>query len=139
MATTATAAQGGKVLHIALWIVQVLLALLFTGAGLSKVATPLPDLAKSLPYTADLPGALVRFIGSAEVAGVLGLLLPSLFRILPILTPLAALGFTTIMVLATFFHISRGEWSGIGLTLPIALLAAFVAWGRFKKAPIASR
>jgi uncharacterized membrane protein YphA (DoxX/SURF4 family) len=139
MATTATATQGGKGLHIALWVVQVLLALVFIGAGLSKVATPLPELAKSLPYTADLPGALVRFIGAAEVTGALGLLLPSLFRILPILTPLAALGLTTIMVLATLFHISRSEWSPIGVTLALGALAGFGAWGRMKRAPITAR
>jgi uncharacterized membrane protein YphA (DoxX/SURF4 family) len=122
-----------------MWIMQVLLALSFSGAGFAKVATPFPELAKSLPYTADLPGGLVRFIGASEVAGAVGLILPSLFRVMPALTPLAALGLTTVMVLATLFHISRGEWSDIRLTIGIGVVAGLVAWGRWRKVPIAAR
>ena len=141
MATTvaASATAPGTGLRIALWIAQLLLAALFCGAGFAKVTTPLPELAQMLPYTADLPGGLVRFIGACEIAGGVGLVLPALFRILPILTPLAALGLTAIMVLATLFHVSRAEWSAIGMTIAIGAVAAFVAWGRLKKARIAPR
>ena len=145
MATTAKAvsgrarASGGRGLHIALWIVQGLLALLFAGAGFTKMVTPLPDLAQTLPYTADLPGALVRFIGASEFVGALGLVTPSMLRVLPILTPLAGLGLMVVMVLAMLFHLSRGEMSDIVLPVVVAALAGFVAWGRFKAAPIAPR
>lgn len=145
MATTADAAssrpqaQGRRGLHIALWVVQVLLALLFLGAGFAKVATPLPELAQSLPYTADLPGALVRFIGASEIAGALGLLLPSMLRVFPILTPLAGAGLSVVMALATLFHLSRGETSAIGITILLGVFAGFVAWGRRVAEPIAPR
>jgi uncharacterized membrane protein YphA (DoxX/SURF4 family) len=126
-------------LHISLWIAQVLLALLFAGAGSAKVMTPLPELAKSLPFTADLPGWLVRFIGISEVAGALGLILPALFRILPRLTALAGLGLTSVMVLATIFHLVRGEISDMPMTIAIGAVAAFIAWGRSAKVPILPR
>ena len=131
--------RGHRGLHIALWVVQVLLALLFVGAGFAKMATPLPELAQSLPYTADLPAALVRFIGASEIAGALGLLLPSMLRVFPILTPLAGAGLSVVMALATLFHLSRGETSAIGITVLLAVLAGFVAWGRWVAASIAPR
>jgi len=129
----------GKALPAALWVVQLLLAVLFGGAGYAKVATSLPELAVSLPYTADLPGALVRFIGVSELAGAIGLVLPSLLRIVPILTPAAAIGLNVVMWLATLFHLFRGEWRDMLMTFVIGNLAAFVAWGRLKKAPIRPR
>ncbi len=118
---------------------QVLLAAGFAGAGFAKVATPLPDLAQQLPYTADLPGWLVRFIGASEVAGAIGVLLPALLRVAPILTPLASGGLLVIMVFAALFHAARGEWNDIPITLVLGALAAFVTWGRLKKAPIQPR
>jgi hypothetical protein len=129
----------GKGLPIALWVVQVLLAALFGGAGFTKLTTPLPELATMLPYTADLPGALVRFIGASEVAGAVGLVLPALFRVLPFLTPWAALGLNVVMWLATLFHLFRGEWLDMLVTFVIGNLAAFVAWGRLKKARVTPR
>ena len=126
-------------IHGLLWIAQALLALPFAGAGLTKVITPMGDLAQSLPYTAELPEWLVRFIGISEVAGALGLILPALARTLPGLTPLAALGLCTVMVLATFFHLIRAEFSAMPITLVLGAVAAFVAWGRWAKAPIAPR
>jgi putative oxidoreductase len=132
-------ASGGKALRIGLWVVQVLLAAGFAGAGFAKVATPLPELAQQLPYTADLPGWLVRFIGASEIAGAIGVLVPALLRIAPILTPLASGGLLLVMVLASLFHAARGEWSDIPITLVLGALAAFVTWGRLKKAPIRSR
>lgn len=126
-------------LHIALWIAQVLLALLFAGAGSAKVMTPLPELAKSLPFTADLPGWLVRFIGISEIAGAIGLILPALARIMPRLTAVAGLGLAAVMALATVFHLFRGEISAMPMTIAIGAVAAFVAWGRWARVPIAPR
>ena len=78
-------------LHITLWVVQVLLALLFLWAGGIKLVLPLEQLAGP-PGSVQLPGAFVRFIGVAELLGGLGLILPALLRIRPGLTPLAAAG-----------------------------------------------
>ena len=125
-----------KALNITLWIAQVLLAGMFLMSGFMKVAQPIAELAKMLPWAAQVPGGLVRFIGISEVLGGLGLILPALLRIKPTLTAWAAVGIAVIMILAAAFHASRGENSAIGMNVILALLAAFAAWGRFKKAPI---
>ena len=66
-------------------------------------------------------------------------ILPAATRIKPWLTPLAGAGLTVIMVLAAIFHATRGEWPMIGINATLGGLAAFIAWGRFKKAPIRAR
>ena len=78
----------------------------------------------------DVPRALSLFSGWAEIAGGLGLIVPAAMRIAPWLTPLAALGLATIMILAIPFHIVRGEASVIWIHALLAALALFVAWGR---------
>jgi putative oxidoreductase len=126
-------------LRVALWVAQVLLAGLFGMAGVLKTTKPMAELVQMMVWPGAMPPLLVRFIGAAELAGAVGLLLPALTRIKPILTPLAATGLVIVMVLASIFHISRGELHALSTTLPIGALAAFVAWGRFKKAPIPPR
>lgn len=131
-----TTANSSKWLNISLWTVQVLLAAMFLMAGANKIFQPISELAKMLPWVTHVPEGLVKFIGTSELLGGIGLLLPSLLRIKPILTPVAATGLAVIMILASCFHISRGETSVIGMNLVFMALALFVAWGRFKKSPI---
>src|SRR6201988_2591861 len=98
-----------KVLNIALWIAQILLAIMFFNAGRLKLFFPMDVLAVIMPWTIDVPVWLVRFIGTSELLGSIGLLLPSILRIKPKLTPYAAFGFALIMLFAIVFHLSRGE------------------------------
>jgi uncharacterized membrane protein YphA (DoxX/SURF4 family) len=135
--TAAPARRTG--LNVTLWVVQVVLAALFGMAGLMKLTQPIDALAASLPWVTSVPEMLVRFIGAAELAGALGLILPSLTRIQPRLTALAALGLAVVMVLASAFHLTRGEASMLPMNLVIGLLALSVAWGRGKAAPITPR
>lgn len=137
--TTPAPAPPSKALHIALWVAQVLLALAFGMAGVMKSFTPLAELATKLPWVASSPAALVRFIGVSELAAAIGLILPAATRIKPSLTPLAGAGLVVIMVLALAFHAVHSEFSAFPVNLVLGGLAAFVAWGRFKKAPIQSR
>jgi uncharacterized membrane protein YphA (DoxX/SURF4 family) len=119
-----------------LWIIQVLLALLFLFAGGMKLIIP-PDVLASMgsPNQIQLPGLLVRFVGVAEVLGALGLLLPGLLRIKPWLTPLAAAGLVVIMVGAVALTLAAGEVAPGLIPLVVGLLAAFVAYGRWRLAP----
>lgn len=120
----------------ALWIVQVLLALMFLFAGGTKLVLP-PDVLASMgsPNQIRLPGLFVRFIGVVEVLGALGLILPGLLRIKPGLTPLAAAGLVIIMVGATALTVAAdGAAAGV-VPLVVGLLAAFVAYGRWRLAP----
>jgi putative oxidoreductase len=131
--------SGSTAVHVGLWIVQLLLAMVFGMAGIMKSTQPLADLAVAMAWTADVPAGLVRFIGASELAGAVGLVLPAATRIRPLLTPLAAIGLALVMALASLFHISRDEWFALPLNLVLGSLAAFVAWGRLRKVPILPR
>lgn len=73
--------------------------------------------------------------GVVEILGALGVILPRLTGILPVLTPLAAAGLALIMAIAISFHVRRKESSAIGLTALLFLMAAFVAYGRWFLVP----
>jgi uncharacterized membrane protein YphA (DoxX/SURF4 family) len=135
-----TAGAGRNWWTIGLWVAQVVLALMFGMAGVMKLFTPLEALAsQGMGFVTDTPELLVRFIGVAELAGALGLILPALTRILPWLTPLAALGLATIQVLAMGLHVIRGEFTVLPMNLALLAIALFVVLGRWRKAPIAPR
>ncbi len=88
-----TEQKKSKALHISLWVVQVLLALAFGMAGFMKVSMPISELAaKGMGFVNHTSEGLVRFIGTVELLGALGLILPAATRIKPILTPIAAIG-----------------------------------------------
>ncbi len=118
-------------MNYALWIAQGLLALVFLFAGGMKLVTPIEEMTKEIA----LPGWFLRFIGVAEVLGGLGLILPGLFGVRPGLTPLAAAGLVIIMIGATVLTL---ETMGVAMALipfTVGLLAAFVAYGRWRLAP----
>ena len=115
----------------ALWIVQGLLAIIFLIAGGMKFVMSLEELTKQMP----LPGLFLRFIGAVEVLGAIGLILPGLLRIRPGLTPLAAAGLAIIMIGATVTTLASGEVAMALIPLLVGLLAAFVAYGRWRLAP----
>lgn len=129
----------GKALNASLWTVQVLLAGLFALAGGSKVFRPISELVQTMPWVADVPANLVRFIGTMELLGAIGLLLPALTHVMPELTGYAAFGLLVDMTLATAMHVSRGEGMTAMIPLFLGILAAFVAWGRLLALPIPPR
>jgi uncharacterized membrane protein YphA (DoxX/SURF4 family) len=127
-------------MNILLWIIQVLLALLFLFAGGTKLALPLETL-KSMgsPNQILLPGLLIRFLGVVEVLGALGLILPGLLRIKPGLTPLAAAGLTILMIGAVALTIAGDGVGAAIVPFVTGLLSAFVAYGRWRVAPLRGR
>lgn len=127
-----------KALHIALWVVQVALALAFGMIGVTKLTTSEADLIQQSGELIEKYGVgLIRFIGISEVLGALGLILPAALRILPVLTPLASLGLAIIMGLATALHASKGE--PIVTQVVFLLLTLFVVWGRLTKGKITAK
>lgn len=125
---------------IGLWAAQLALAAMFFMAGSMKLMSGPADLvAMGMMWAENAPVALIKFIGLAEVAGALGMILPAATRIMPDLTKLAAAGLAVIMVLAAGLHITRGEFEVVPMNAVLFALAAFVIWGRTKKAPIAPR
>ena len=117
-----------------LWTLQVLLAAMFLFSGGIKLAVPSDVLYVMVP----LPEAFVRFIACCEALGGLGLILPSLLRIRPGLTPLAAAGLVIIMIGATILTpvFTEGAYASALLPLVLGVLAACVAYGRWRLAPI---
>ncbi|MBL9006949.1 MAG: DoxX family protein [Myxococcales bacterium] len=132
-------AAAGKGLNTGLWLAQGLLALAFGMAGTFKLVTPIADLAAKMSWIQDASPLLVRFIGASELAGALGLILPSVTRILPKLTVLAALGLIVVMVLGAGVHLMHGEANRLPVNLFLGGLAGFVAWGRWRVAAIPPR
>jgi uncharacterized membrane protein YphA (DoxX/SURF4 family) len=118
--------------NVVLWIVAALLAVAFLLSGAMKVFRPAPKLVEmGMGWVDDMPLRLVRTIGVLEILAALGLILPPLLDIAPILAPLAATGLVLIMIGAIVTHARRHENTIIIGNLILLLLAAFVAWGRF--------
>ena len=113
--------------NVTLWIIQGLLAALFLFAGSMKLILPIEAMAGPVA----LPGWFLRFIGVAEVAGAIGLILPWLTRIQPRLTPLAAAGLVIIMAGATAITATAGP-SAAAVPFVVGMLAATVAFGRWR-------
>jgi hypothetical protein len=116
----------------ALWIIQGLLALFFAlGSGAPKLVLPLD----TLPMPIPLPGPFIKFVGLAEVLGGLGLILPGIFHVRPGLTPLAAAGLVLVTIGATVYQLMAGQPESALFAVVIGLLAAFVAYGRWRLVP----
>ncbi len=127
-----------KGLNIALWIAQGLLAAAFIMAGFMKMTSPIDELAANgMSFVNSFSEVMVRFIGISEVLGGIGLILPALLRIKPVLTPIAGAALALVMVLASIYHISNGE--SFAPNIVLFALASFIAWGRLTKAPISSK
>jgi hypothetical protein len=114
-----------------LWTAQVLLSLLFLWAGGLKLVLPI----EALKGPVELPGLFLRFIGLAESLGALGLILPGLLGIRPGLTPLAAGGLVIIMAGATVLTLTAASPALALMPLGAGVMAAFVAYGRWRVAP----
>lgn len=118
-------------MNIALWIIQILLALLFLFAGGLKLVIPFEELMKQAsPNAVVLPELFIKFIGLVEVLGALGLVLPGLLRIKKGLTPLAAIGLTILMVGAVIITMAGDGIKAVIIPLIVLLLCVFVAYGR---------
>jgi uncharacterized membrane protein YphA (DoxX/SURF4 family) len=119
-------------MNVTLWIIAGVLAAAFAAAGLMKIAQPKAKLAEAgMPWTEDFSAGQVKLIGTLEVLGAIGLILPAALDIAPILTPVAATGLALLMIGAAVTHVRRGEQNMVPVNLVLAALAAFVAVMRF--------
>ena len=124
-------------MNILLWILQILLALLFLFAGITKLVMPI-DVLESMgsPNAVKLPGMFIKFIGLVETLGALGLILPGIFHRRTELTPLAAAGLAIVMIGAVVVTI-MGDGIFMAITpLIVGLLCLFVAYERWKAHPL---
>jgi uncharacterized membrane protein len=131
--------NSSKGLNIALWAAQILLAAAFGLFGSMKATQPLDQIGEMMKWVPTMAPMFVRTLGTLEVLGAIGLILPSLTRIMPKLTVAAALCFIILQVFAIGLHVSRGEFEALPLNAVLIAIAAFVFWGRSGKAIIAPR
>ncbi|WP_431916430.1 DoxX family protein [Nonomuraea jabiensis] len=128
-------------LNGALWSLQALFGFFFAGSGFGKVllydAALYAAAPRAVAWYAAVPQPLIVFIGACEVLGGVGLILPAMTKVKPVLTPLAAVGLTLTMILAAGFHITRSEYALVPANLLLGGVAAFIAVGRWKPRPIA--
>jgi hypothetical protein len=120
-------------MNLTLWIIAGLLAAAFLVAGASKLFIPQAKLAQApgAGWVLDFSAGFVKALGAVEILGAVGLILPALLDIAPILVPLAALGLALIMVGAAIVEFRRHAFKHVLGNLIYLALAVFVAWGRF--------
>ena len=123
-------------MDIALWIVAGLLAVVFLLAGGAKLTSKREDLIEQMAYIEDISDSTVKAIGAVEVLGAIGLILPGVTGISPVLVPLAAVGLGLDQIGAMVVHGRRGETRERPMNLLFIVMAAFVAWGRFGSYPL---
>jgi bacteriorhodopsin len=123
-------------MNILLWVLQVLLALAFFAHG-GLLLFPPPAIAVQM--NASFPRWFWLFLGVAEILAAVGLTLPGLARIQPKLVSWAAAGIMIVMICATIFHLSRGEVSSAISTVVLLAVATFIAYMRWRVAPIQPR
>lgn len=132
-----------RTLNILLWTTQVLWGVIFCITGIGKVLAYDPAvwnrMLHQVAWFSAVPQGLFIHIGLCEGLGGLGLILPAITRVAPKLTPIAAVGLATIMILAAGFHIARAEYHWfLPVTLVLGGVAALIAYGRWAM-PTASR
>jgi uncharacterized membrane protein YphA (DoxX/SURF4 family) len=132
---SASARAKAKRINVAIWTVQVILACVFLFAGGMKLVMPIAEMTKQVP----LPGVFLRFLGVAECAGALGLILPAFLHIRPWLTPIAAGGLVIIMSGATGITMAGGKIEPALVPFVIGSLAGLVAFARTRVVPIRER
>ncbi|PWR04993.1 DoxX family protein [Micromonospora acroterricola] len=129
-------------MNVVLWIIQILLAAVFLGAGAAKLSQPKEKLRDRMGWVDPVPPSQVKALGAVEVLAALGLVLPALTGVATVLTPLAALGLVIVMIGGILVHLRdmkrqdtderrRTEVQGAVTCVVLLVLAAVVAWGRF--------
>ena len=123
-------------MNVVVWVVQILLALAFGAAGFMKITQPREKLQTNMKWVEDFAPNTIKGIGTLEALAAIGLILPWLTGIVPVLTPLAAVGLALVMIGAIYTHFRRGEAPMTVVNFVLLALAAFVVYGRFVAVPV---
>lgn len=120
-----------------LWISQGLVAAIFLMAGMTKLTQPREKIKEKVGDWVDVVSdSNLKLIGLLEMFGAIGLVLPMLLNILPVLTPIAAVGLSITMVSAMSLHIKRKEMDKLVPNVVLLVLSLFIAIGRFIIVPV---
>lgn len=126
-------------MDLTLWIAAALLAAVALGGGITKTFVPKAKLAASPggAWTANASAGFVRTLGILEILAAVGLILPAVLDIAPVLVPVTAVCWVLLMVGAMITHGRLGEYRFMVVNAVYLVLAAFLAWGRFVLEPFA--
>lgn len=124
-------------MNLTLWIAAALLAAVALAGGLTKTFVPIPTLAAAPggAWTAKARPAAVRALGVLELFAAVGLILPAVLDIAPVLVPVTALCWVLLMLGAMATHYRFRDYPAIALNVLYLAVAAFVAWGRLGPYP----
>lgn len=123
-------------MNVALWVAQGVLAAAFLLAGAMKLTRPREKLLENMAWVEDFTEGPLKTIGALEILAGVGLIVPGLTGIAPVLVPLAAVGIILIQAGAAVVHARRSETKQIVENLVFIAVAAFIAWGRFGDYPL---
>jgi uncharacterized membrane protein len=115
------------IVNVAYWIVAGLLALFYLYGGGVKVVRSREQLRPMMAWVDSTPMPAVRAIGTIEVLGAIGLVLPPLTGIAPWMALAVAIGFVVLQIGATRVHLNRGDRQ-IALNITLILAAAVTIW-----------
>ena len=118
-------------MNVALWVVQGVLAVIMLMAGTVKLRKSRDELVGDMAWVEGVSDGTVRLIGALETLGALGLILPGVTGIAPVLVPIAAAGLAIIQALALAVHTRRKEFGYYPMNIAFIAAGAFIAWGRF--------
>jgi hypothetical protein len=121
-------------MNIVLWVLQVALAWLCLAGGAFQIFK-IEDLQKGVAAMRELPRGLWAFLGAFGCLAGLGLILPAATNVLPVLTPISAAAVAAQSVLITGFYIYYGDRSPMTYSIAMAIMGAFIAYGRFVLTP----
>ena len=122
-------------MNIFLWVLQVALAFLCISGGAFQIFK-IEQLKKNVASMRALPRGLWAFLGAFECLAGLGLTLPGATNVLPVLTPIAAAAVAAESVLVSAFYIYYGDFSPMIYSVAMAIMAAFISYGRFALKPL---
>lgn len=125
-------------LRIALWIVQIALAVVYGAAGYVKATAGIDDLAARVDFIDSIPPIAIRALGGAQLAAAFCLIVPGLVGRLRWLAPLTACGLLAAQLLAIALNLAGGSLLAVPLNLALAGASLFVIWGRWFARPIQS-
>jgi uncharacterized membrane protein YphA (DoxX/SURF4 family) len=123
-------------MNTVLWVAQIVLGAIFILVGLAKILVPKEKAQERMKWVEDFAPNTIKGIGTLEVLGGIGLILPAALGILPWLTPLAAIGLALVMIGAMMTHARRREYPMMIPNIVLMLAALFIAYGRIVAVPL---
>lgn len=119
------------IMNAALWVLQSIIAIVFIYSGFNKSILSERQLVdKGQTGVEGLPLLLIRFIGISEILGAVGIILPLLLNILPVLTTISAICLAGIMIPAGIIHYKRTEYKNILTNVILFVVCLFIVYGR---------